>query len=56
MLTYTFNNITITIKAENAKEAYETLADMLDQSEVFAWNSDTYTDNTGKTESTDELM
>ena len=40
---FTFHNVTVTVTAETAKDAYTILCDALGTSELTEWETDTYT-------------
>ena len=60
MLKYTFHNVTISLYADNGKEAYNMLADALESLPVATWESDTYTATSsepwGESHTTSELF
>ena len=51
MKSYTFNNISVTVKAESASKAYDLLSDTLDCfGSCSAYSTDTYTQEGDETE------
>ena len=54
MNTYTFQNVTVSIEAENGKKAYDILCNKLNGS--LDWITDTYSENDKENKSTVELF
>lgn len=55
MSTYTFQNVTISIEAENGKKAYSKLCDNLADNSID-WHTDTFSENDGDMRETVELF
>lgn len=51
---FTFYNLTVSVKAESAHEAYKTLSDKM--KDVWFWESDTYAENYGEEKTTVEIF
>jgi hypothetical protein len=56
MTYYTFHNVTVSIRAENGKQAYTKLCDMLVQNNDGDWYTDTFSEEDSQPRSTRELF
>jgi len=60
-MTVTFHNVTITIEAASARQAYDELCELLDRYEksrgggAIEWETDTYSVDDGEPRETNEL-
>lgn len=52
---YTFFNLTASVRAEDGKEAYTKLCDVLDKLDGD-WHSSTYSEDDGEEKTTEELF